>query len=362
MPTPDNIADFLVISAGRVGTISAFSEFNRHRDLHVFLTENWHANRVAQARAGAPGRLIGIMCHQNLDFGGEPERLAELADWTTRKAIVHFVRDPLEHVRARYNQLVWDTAYAVAYAERAADRLGLVPAAEVRLPMADIAGYVGASHWPEIRYHHYRGLFGRFDRSLTVDFSELKPGTGLERSFRRVFATLGVDPARAGGTLPFAAGSNLCRTLTITANNRFVFRERIEGFEVDGYMTLAAAGLNHDQETLFAMGICRRLPWYAAAIGLEAPGQEIWFCLDGASLERVPAESRRAVCAAAGEHVETVWAPAHAELVRRTVALYDAHKFDALPPDLENHLRDLFTDDVMAMYQEHPHLRDAWTF
>lgn len=362
MPTAENIADFIVISAGRVGTISAYSEFNRHRDLHVFLTENWHANRVAHARAVAPDRLIGIMCHQNLDFEGIPERLAELADWTQRQAIIHFVRDPLVHVRARYNQLVWDTAYAVAYAEQAADRLALVPAAEVRLPIETIERYCCGSQWPEVRYHYFRALFGRFERSLTVDFTELNPGAPLERTFRRVFETIGVDPQRATKTLPFAAGSNLCRTLTITANNRFVFHETIEGFEVDGYMTLAAQGLNHDPEALLSMGICRRLPWYAAAIGLDAPGQEIWFCLDRASLERVPADARRAVCLAAGEHVQEVWAPAHAALVRRTIGLYDAHKHDVLPAELENRLRDLFTEDVMAMYHEHPHLREAWTF
>jgi hypothetical protein len=362
MPTPDNIADFLVISAGRVGTISAYSELNRHADLQVFLTSKWHSNRVAEERARAPGRRIGIMCHENIDIEGRPETLATLADWTTRQAIVHLVRDPLVHVRARYNQLVWDTAYTLAYAERAEDRLGATAASDTALPIEDIATYILRSEWPEVRYYSYRRLFGQFERSITVDFTELKPGPPLEHTFRRVFKTIGVDPARAAKSLPFASGSNLCRTLTITANNRFVFRERIEGFEVDGYLTLAAQGIKHDPEAMLSIGICCRLPWYADAIGLEASGQEIWFCLDRASLERVPPESRRAVCLAAGDLVERDWARAHAQLVQRTVALYDAHKFDELPPELENYLRDLFTDDVMAMYAEHPRLRNCWTF
>src|SRR5947207_465383 len=119
-------ADFMVISVGRVGTISVYSEINRHPDLRVFLTENWHDQRVGVERRSAGHRRLGIMCHQVREFGG-PEGVARLADQTARQAVVHFVRDPLVHVRARYNQAVWDTAYVVAFDEQVEGRLGLVP-------------------------------------------------------------------------------------------------------------------------------------------------------------------------------------------------------------------------------------------
>src|SRR6185295_5554696 len=105
MASLEDIADFLVISVGRVGTISAFSEINRHPDLHVFLTENWHPHRIAVERATAGQRKLGIMCHQVREFGG-PEGMPALADRTSRQALVHIVRDPLVQIRARYNQAV----------------------------------------------------------------------------------------------------------------------------------------------------------------------------------------------------------------------------------------------------------------
>ena len=362
-----NLADFLVICVGRVGTNSITNALQDHPQInHVFANNSCQA-LVREERERNPSARIGIIGHHFQDFDG-PEGLPKIADATTRQTLIHVVRDPLPHICARYNQLAWNEAYATAYAEHVLGPSDIGPPQSIRFELPDFDTFARHSDWIDVQYHSYRQRFGRFEKSLTIDFEELRPGTTFANTFRSIFGALGVRNHLNSWISDLPSGSRIIHSLVRTPLGKAALELCVEELDVNGWVLLVPNTLDPLFDSTFQFldrkgkGLVVELPGFLDAVG--APLVNHHLCLIISSASKITSENDfpAFVLETARRYVEECWAPDWIRLLNRAQSLFDIRKVEEIPQSTEEHLRALFAKDVERMYQEHPQLEMAWTF
>lgn len=361
------LADFLVICVGRVGTNSITNALQDHPDIaHVFAS-NAHQVEICNERNQNPSACVGIVGHHVQDFEG-PQGLPIVADSTTRQTVIHMVRDPLPHLCARYNQLIWNEAYAAAYAEYVSEASHIEPPHSVHFELPDFDTFARHSDWIDVQYHSYRERFGRFEQSLTVDFDDIRPGTPFVHTFNTIFRALGVKNHLNSWTSDIPSGSKLIHSLVRTPLGNRPLEIRIGDLDINGHVRVVPDTMDPLFDSSFQIskrmnsGLLVELPRFLDAVGAPLANHYLCIILSCSSREISDIDIPPSVLETARRYVEEQWVPDWVRLLNRAQSLFDFRKVEEIPPDTEKYLRALFALDVELTYRDHPRLEESWTF
>ena len=365
--TVGSLADFLVVCVGRVGTNSITNAFQDHPDIaHVF-ANNATQTQVCREKEQNPSARIGIIGHHVQDFEG-PLGLPAVANSTTRQTLIHVVRDPLPHVCARYNQLVWNEAYAIAYTEHLSEDANIGPPLSIHFDLPDFDTFARHSDWMDVQYHSYRERFGRFEQSLTVDFEEFRPGAAFTQTLNSIFGALGVKSHLNSWTSDVPSGSKVIHSLVRTPLGKQPLEIRIGKLDINGWAILVPDRMDPDFDRTFQISkrknfdLLVELPCFLDAVGAPLEGHHLCLVLSCASNEISDIDTPKSVLKATKRYVQECWAPDWIRILNRTQALFDVRNIDEIPQTTESYLRALFAEDVDRLYQEYPRLSETWTF
>ena len=365
--TIGSLADFLAVCVGRVGTNSIANAFQDHPDIaHVF-ANNAYQTQVCREKEQNPSACVGIIGHHVQDFEG-PLGLPAVANSTTRQTLIHVVRDPLSHICARYNQLVWNEAYAIAYTEHLSEDANSDPPLSIHFDLPDFDTFARHSNWIDVQYHSYRQRFGRFEQSLTVDFEELRPGAAFTQTLNSIFAALGVKSHLNSWTSDVPSGSKVIHSLVRTPLGEQPLRIRVGELDINGSTLLVPDRLEPDFDRAFQISkrknsdLLVELPCFLNAVGAPLEGNHLCLILSCASNEISDIDTPQTVLKATKRYIQESWGPDWIRILNRTQALFDVRNIDEIPQTTESYLRALFAEDVDRLYQEYPRLSETWTF
>lgn len=321
----DHLADFLFLSVGRVATLSTEAFLKAHPDIDVIYSR--HASLTAIYNIKRHGSsTVGYIGHQSIPGFDDISKLNVLADMSTRKNLIQVVRDPIPHLIARYNQVIFETIQAQLARDEEREAFSL--------PSLESFSF-GA--WAEMCVTTYRKSFGRFKNYKLIDFSQLQTQKDFAATMSGVVDMLGLPVPEEGKSFDHRQGDQMRRLLRETS---IVVRAGEKNFKV---RALADNGPGADPRL---DAVARQIPWPAQSAGLRLS---------------VPAANEQEYDALMDAFVQGEWHRLLAKINRITTA-YEERKMIHLPPAIEHGVRKELAGEVRKAYRAHPFLKDVWTF